>query len=57
MGFFISPHSIQNDEFIQILSGVQVSDKIISGPYNEVSKSLKSGDLVKEKVEKNSEKK
>ncbi|MCB9309053.1 MAG: efflux RND transporter periplasmic adaptor subunit [Lewinellaceae bacterium] len=48
---------IQNDEFIQILSGVQVSDKIISGPYNEVSKSLKSGDLVKEKVEKNSEKK
>ncbi len=48
---------IQNDEFIQILSGVQVGDKIISGPYNEVSKSLKSGDLIKEKVEKNSEKK
>ncbi|MBK9736615.1 MAG: efflux RND transporter periplasmic adaptor subunit [Saprospiraceae bacterium] len=43
---------IQDDEFIAIKSGIKVGDKIISGPYNEVSKSLKPGDKVRIKEEK-----
>jgi HlyD family secretion protein len=34
---------IQDDEYIMIKSGVKVGDKLISGPYNEVSKNLKQG--------------
>ncbi len=45
---------IQDDEFIMIKSGINVGDKLISGPYSEVSKTLKSGDKVKIKVEKES---
>ncbi len=45
---------IQDDEFIMIKSGINVGDKLISGPYSEVSKSLKSGDKVKIKEEKES---
>ncbi|HMR87812.1 MAG TPA: efflux RND transporter periplasmic adaptor subunit [Saprospiraceae bacterium] len=45
---------IQDDEFIMIKSGVNVGDKLISGPYSEVSKTLKSGDKVKIKEEKES---
>lgn len=47
---------IQDDEYIEILEGVTVNDKVISGPYNEVSKNLKQGDLVKEKKEKEDKK-
>lgn len=43
---------IQDDEFIMIKSGINVGDKLISGPYSEVSKTLKSGDKVKIKEEK-----
>jgi len=43
---------IQDDEFIMIKSGIIVGDKLISGPYSEVSKTLKSGDKVKIKEEK-----
>lgn len=43
---------IQDDEFIMIKSGVKVGDKIISGPYLEVSKNLKSGDKVRKKSDK-----
>lgn len=45
---------IQDDEFIMIKTGVNVGDKLISGPYSEVSKTLKSGDKVKIKEEKES---
>lgn len=43
---------IQDNEFIEIKSGVKVSDKIISGPYTEVSKKLKSGQKVRIKEDK-----
>jgi HlyD family secretion protein len=43
---------IQDDEFIMIKSGINIGDKLISGPYSEVSKTLKSGDKVKIKEEK-----
>lgn len=34
---------IQNDEYIQILSGITDNQEIISGPYSAVAKKLKSG--------------
>jgi len=43
---------IQDDEFIKITSGIQKGQVIISGPYAEVSKKLKSGDRVRKKEEK-----
>jgi HlyD family secretion protein len=43
---------ISDFENIEILSGLQPGDKIIKGPFIAVSKTLKDGDLVKEKVEK-----
>lgn len=50
---------IQDDEYIMIKSGVKVGDKLISGPYNEVSKNLKQGEKIrikKDKTEKKEEK-
>lgn len=38
---------IQDDKFIEIISGVKVGDAIISGPFSLVSKTLKHGDAVK----------
>ncbi len=43
---------IQDDEFIHILSGLKGNETVISGPYTEVSKNLKSGQKVRVKVEK-----
>jgi HlyD family secretion protein len=43
---------IQDDEFIMITSELELGLKLISGPYSEVSKNLKSGDRVKLKEEK-----
>ncbi len=43
---------IQDDEFIKITSGIQKGQSVISGPYAEVSKKLKSGDRVRKKEEK-----
>jgi HlyD family secretion protein len=40
---------IQDDTNIEILSGLEKGDKIITGPYNMVSKTLKPGDLLEEK--------
>lgn len=40
---------IQDDEFIMIKSGISLEDKLVSGPYSEVSKSLKAGEKIKEK--------
>ena len=43
---------IQDDEFIMVKSGINLGDQVISGPYAEVSKKLKSGDKVRKKNEK-----
>jgi HlyD family secretion protein len=40
---------IQDDSSIEIVSGLEEEDKIITGPYNMVSKTLKPGDLIQEK--------
>ncbi len=48
---------IQDDEFIMIKSGVSLGDQLISGPYTEISKALKSGDKVRKKEDKEDKKK
>lgn len=48
---------IQDNEFITVLSGLNAGDKVISGPYTELSKNLKSGDKVRLKKEKDEKKK
>jgi len=40
---------IQDDSNIEIISGLTVDDKVITGPYNTVTKKLKSGDKVEVK--------
>jgi HlyD family secretion protein len=40
---------IQDDTNIEIVSGLSQEDKIITGPYNVVSKTLNAGDLIEEK--------
>ncbi len=40
---------IQDDTNIEIVSGLSENDKIITGPYNVVSKTLKAGDLIEVK--------
>ncbi len=42
---------ISDFDNMEIISGVNVGDKIIKGPFIVVSKRLKDGELVKEKVE------
>ena len=42
---------IQDDSKIEIISGLKEGDQIITGPYNVVSKTLKSGDKVVQKKE------
>ncbi|MBA6152262.1 efflux RND transporter periplasmic adaptor subunit [Gelidibacter maritimus] len=42
---------IQDDANIEILSGLDAGDVIITGPYNVVSKTLKSGDKIEVKGE------
>ena len=43
---------IQDDEYIQILSGVNEGESIVKGPYKTVSKVLKSGSRVRIKSKK-----
>ena len=43
---------IQDDTNIEIVKGLSKDDKIITGPYNMVSKTLKPGDLIEEKNKK-----
>jgi HlyD family secretion protein len=38
---------IQDNKFIQILSGIQEGEQVITGPYEAVSRSLKNGSNVK----------
>lgn len=42
---------IQDNEFIAVKSGIKIGDKLISGPYAEVSKNLIQGDKVRIKKE------
>lgn len=44
---------IQDDTNIEITSGLQEGDEIITGPYNVVSKTLKSGDKIENRDKKN----
>lgn len=46
---------IQDDTNIEIKSGLQSGDEIITGPYNVVSKTLKSGDKIEVKGNKKEE--
>lgn len=45
---------IQDDTNIEIVSGLKEGDEIITGPYNIVSKTLKSGDKIEKKGSENS---
>lgn len=48
---------IQDDEYIEIKSGLTGSEEVISGPYNFLSKEIKQGDIIRKKEEKKDEKK
>jgi HlyD family secretion protein len=48
---------IQDDEYIHIKSGLAKDESIVTGPYTEVAKVLKQGDVVRKKEEKKEEKK
>ena len=41
---------IQDDTNIEIISGLKEGDKIITGPYNMVSRTLKPGDKIEDKT-------
>ena len=47
---------IQDDSYIEIVEGLNGNEKIITGPYNIISKDLKNGDNIKE-LDKNAKKK
>ncbi|MCB9033463.1 MAG: efflux RND transporter periplasmic adaptor subunit [Chitinophagales bacterium] len=42
---------IQNENYIQILEGLKQNDKVVTGPYNVLTKELKEGDKVSVKKE------
>ncbi|MDC7994637.1 efflux RND transporter periplasmic adaptor subunit [Altibacter sp. HG106] len=46
---------IQDDSNIEITSGLSEEDVVITGPYNTVTKTLESGDVVSVKAEKETE--
>lgn len=37
---------IQDDKYIQVLSGLNAGDEVVTGPYSTVSRTLKSGDAI-----------
>ncbi len=47
---------IQDDEYIQVLSGVKFDEEVVTGPYTAVSKKLKDGKNVRIKEEKDKDK-
>ncbi len=47
---------IQDDEYIEVLSGVSLDEEIVTGPYSAVSKKLKDGKNVRIKEEKDKDK-
>ena len=42
---------IQDDTYIEIMSGLTGKEKIVTGPYNVLSKDLKNGEAIKEITE------
>lgn len=48
---------IQDDSYIQIISGLAVDQKIVTGPYTTVSRKLEEGDTVRELTEEDKKKK
>lgn len=44
---------IQDDSYIEITEGLEEGEEVITGPYNVVTKTLKAGDKVSVKSEKN----
>lgn len=47
---------IQDDTNIEVISGLEAGDLVITGPYTTVTKTLKTGDKVKEENEETKEK-
>jgi HlyD family secretion protein len=39
---------IQDINYIQIITGIKKGDKVITGPYNTITKTLREGTKVKE---------
>ena len=37
---------IQDDSYIEILSGIKKGDKVVTGPYSVLSRRLKPGDEI-----------
>ncbi len=48
---------IQDDDYIQITSGIKSGDVVVSGPYNIIAKELEQGDLITIKEEDDDKKK
>lgn len=42
---------IQDDEYIQILSGLKEGDEVVTGPYSAVSRKLEDGDIINKVTE------
>ena len=38
---------IQDDQYIQVIEGMVIEEQVITGPYDEIAKSLNNGDVVK----------
>jgi HlyD family secretion protein len=47
---------IQDNEYIHIISGLKAGEKIVTGPYAELSKGLKGGDKIHLKKEEDTHK-
>lgn len=47
---------IQDDDYIQVISGVELDEEVVTGPYSAVSKKLKDGKRVRIKEEKDKDK-
>ncbi len=48
---------IQDDEYIEIISGLQENDEVVKGPYNTIVRKLENGSKIKVKDEKKSKRK
>ena len=42
---------IQDNEYIQVLSGLEIDQEVITGPYSTVSRKLKDGLILEKKEE------
>ena len=47
---------IQDDEYIEVLSGIELDEEVVTGPYSAVSKKLKDGKNVRIKEDKDKDK-